>query len=313
MNDALYAGPVVDAHHHFWQPAINPHPWLAPEAMIPFRYGDYSAIKREYLPPDYFADAAGHNIVETVYIDAEWEPGQPLEETRYIHQVAQTYGFPNAVVAQAWLDADDAAELLARQASFALVRSVRHKPGGAASPDAARQGERTLMSQDRWRRGYAQLEKYGLHFDLQTPWWHLAEAGRLARDFPGTLIILNHTGLPSDRSPEGLAAWHSAMGQLADEPNVVVKISGIGLAGRPWSVDDNRWIVRETIAMFGAKRAMFASNFPVDSLCGSFDTIFSGFKRIVSDMAPEDQHCLFCANARRYYRTQAGGGPAGTA
>ena len=56
----LYDGPIVDAHHHFWDPANNPHPWLSGSENIPFRYGDYSAIKRRYFPQDYFADAGTH-------------------------------------------------------------------------------------------------------------------------------------------------------------------------------------------------------------------------------------------------------------
>ncbi|GKX60879.1 amidohydrolase family protein [Leminorella grimontii] len=303
MSTEYYNGPIVDAHHHFWQPAINPHPWLADDVMIPFRYGDYASIKREYLPPDYFKDAEKHNVVETVYIDAEWDPKDPMGETAYIHTVAERFGVPNAVVAQAWLDADDAPALLKAQAGYRLVRSVRHKPGGAATPEEAAAGQRTLMSDERWRRGYAELEKNGLHFDLQTPWWNLHEAKRLARDFPNTLIILNHTGLPSDRSPEGLAGWHKAMADFAEVPNAVVKISGIGLKGIPWNIEDNRWIINEAVAIFGADRAMFASNFPVDSLCGSFDTIFSGFKEAVAKRPYDEQQKLFCDNARRYYRT----------
>lgn len=304
MTKQYYDGPIVDAHHHFWEPAVNPHPWLADDVLIPFRYGDYTSIKREYLPPDYFKDAAKHHVVETVYIDAEWDPTDPIGETEYIHRVAKHFGAPNAVVAQAWLDAENAAELLAVQANYQLVRSVRHKPGGAATPQRASDGERTLMCDDRWLQGYAELEKNGLHFDLQTPWWNLHEAKRLAADFPNTLIILNHTGLPSDRSAEGLANWHQAMANFAEMPNVVVKISGIGLADRPWSIEDNRWIINETISIFGTDRAMFASNFPVDSLCGSFDTIFSGFKLAVRELPYEEQHKLFCTNSRKYYRTQ---------
>ena len=53
-------------------------------------------------------------------------------------------------------------------------------------------------------------------------------------------------------------------------PNLLVKISGVGERDRPWTVAANRWIVRETIAMFSPVRAMFASNFPVDRLCASF-------------------------------------------
>ncbi|MCR3781719.1 amidohydrolase family protein, partial [Pseudomonas aeruginosa] len=138
---------------------------------------------------------------------------------------------------------------------------------------------------------------------LQTPWWNLAEAACLARDFPDTLIVLNHAGLPSDRSEEGLAAWQRAMARFAECPNVALKISGIGQAGRRWSVEDNAWIVRESIALFGVERAMFASNFPVDSLCGSFDDIYGGFKRIVVDLPYADQERLFHSNARRIYRT----------
>jgi predicted TIM-barrel fold metal-dependent hydrolase len=160
------------------------------------------------------------------------------------------------------------------------------------------------MSDEHWRRGYAALEGLGLHFDLQTPWWNLPEAERLARDFPGITLILNHAGLPSDRSAEGLAGWRAAMARLAQWPNVQVKISGLGQAGRAWRAIDNAWIVREIIAMFGTKRAMFASNFPVDSLCGSFNDIYNGFKSIVADLPVADQERLFYSNAQRIYRCE---------
>jgi predicted TIM-barrel fold metal-dependent hydrolase len=301
-DENTWTGPVVDAHAHFWDPIANDHPWLRPDVIIPLRYGDYSAIKRRYLPDDYRKDAAGHAVCETVYVETEWDPNTPLDETRYASGLSARYRLPNAIVGQAWLNRDDAATIIAQQAAFPLVRSIRHKPGGPASPNEVGR-TRTLMSDDTWRCGFALLERHGLHFDLQTPWWNLDEAITLARDFPRMLIILNHAGLPADRSPERLAGWRAAMARLAEEPNVRVKISGIGLRNRPWSVDDNCWIVEQIVAMFGASRAMFASNFPVDSLCGSFDTIFSGFKRIAARYSKAEQARLFCETAREVYRT----------
>lgn len=301
----LWQGPIVDAHQHFWDPIRNPHPWLKPDVNIPFRYGDYSAIKRRYLPDDYFADAAGHDVRQTVYVETEWDENDPIGETRYAAGLAGEFGVPNAIVAQAWLDRADIGAVLAGQAAFGLVRSVRHKPGGPLRPDDVG-SQRTLMSDDRWRRGYALLSRHGLNFDLQTPWWNLKEAVDLARSFPDTTIVLNHAGLPADRSEGGLSGWHMAMAHLAECANVRVKISGIGLAGRPWTVPDNRWIVAEIIAMFGADRAMFASNFPVDSLCASFDTIYTGFKTIAARYSQAEQGKLFAATARETYRlTQA--------
>lgn len=302
MSDTTaYDGPIVDAHQHFWEPHSGKYPWLRPEATVPFRYGDYGALKRSYLPPDYERDMGTHRIERTVYMEAEWDPDDPIGETRYVSAMADRFGKPNAIIAQAWLDADDASEVLRAQASFPLVRSVRHKPGGPTHPDGMH-GERTLMSAETWRRGYAELAGLGLHFDLQTPWWNLHEAKALARDFPETTIVLNHTGLPADRSEAGLEGWHAAMAAFADEPNVAIKISGLGVPGQAWTVDANRWIVLETIAMFGAERSMFASNFPVDGLCADLDTIYRGFKAIAAPLSPDDQALLFHDTAMRLYR-----------
>jgi predicted TIM-barrel fold metal-dependent hydrolase len=49
--------PIVDPHQHFWDLGRNYHPWLCDPVPIAFRYGDYSAIKRNYLPADYRRDA----------------------------------------------------------------------------------------------------------------------------------------------------------------------------------------------------------------------------------------------------------------
>jgi predicted TIM-barrel fold metal-dependent hydrolase len=300
MTDDL---PIVDAHQHFWDLARNDHPWLADPAPIPFRYGDYAALRRSYLPPDYRRDAAAHRIVATVHVEAEWDPADPVGETRWLEEVQATHGLPSAAVAQAWLDRDDVETVLAAQAAHPLVRGIRHKPSAAPAPAAhAPSG----MTDAAWRRGYALLERHGLSFDLQTPWWHLAEAAELATAFPRTTIILNHTGLPSDRSEAGLAGWRAAMKELADCPNVAVKISGLGRRGRPWTLAENGPVIRDAIELFGWQRCLFASNFPVDGLCAALDAIWTGFKTTVADRPLAQRRALFHDNAVRLYRLVEG-------
>ncbi len=289
---------IVDAHQHFWDPGVNYYPWLRDEPPIPFRYGDYRAIRRRYLPPDYRADATPFRVVGSVYVEAEWDPAYPVGEMRYIDRLRRDHGLPTVAVAQAWLDRADAASVLEQQAAFPFVRSVRHKPRANSTPSDARPGGTTDA---KWRAGFERLARCGLRFDLQTPWWHLGEAARLAADFPHTQIILNHTGLPADRSADGLAGWKRAMTTLAAQPNAAVKISGLGQPDAPWTVEANRDIVRTTIDLFGVARCMFASNFPVDSLCATFPTIFGGFREIVRDFPPADQRALFHDNTIRIY------------
>jgi predicted TIM-barrel fold metal-dependent hydrolase len=91
------------------------------------------------------------------------------------------------------------------------------------------------------------------------------------------------------------------MAQVAGCPNVCVKISGIGVPGQVWTAQANGAIVRHLIEVFGVTRCMVASNFPVDSLCGSFEAIFGGFGDIVADLSDDEQDALFRRNAIRIY------------
>jgi len=293
---------LVDAHQHFWDARANYHPWLRDDPPIPFRYGDYAALKRRYLPPEYLADAAPYRIARTVYIETEWDPSDPQGEMAYVDTMRRQFGLPSVAIAQAWLDRAEHASVLETHAARPFVRGIRHKPRANPKPGDNAPGG---MAEPVWRQGYAALGKLGLHFELQTPWWHLHEAAKLAADFPHIRIILNHTGLPADRSIEGIAAWKRAMRALAACPNVAVKISGLGQAGVPWTATANRDIVLAAIDIFGPARAMFASNFPVDGLCGSFATIFGGFDEITRGFTAAERQALFRDNAVRIYRMDA--------
>lgn len=291
---------VIDAHHHIWDLA-NDLPWLKDE-RVPFRYGDYAAICRDYMPDDYRRDTAGWPVVGSVYVEAEWNRSHASEESRWVAEISAKTGVPSVIVAWCDFAAPEADALLASHAQVPLVRGVRHKPKAAPSPAEATRGLAGSMDDPAWRRGYEALSRHGFSYDLQTPWWHLDAAADLARDFPETSIIVNHTGLPADRSAEGLAAWRRALDIIAERPNAALKISGIGLPGRPWTIADNGPVVRDAIAIFGVERCMFASNFPVDSLVGDFDTIFSGFLDATAAMSEMDRDKLFHDNARRIYR-----------
>lgn len=225
-------------------------------------------------------------------MEAEWDPRDPGGEMDFIAAIRAAHGFPTVAIAQAKLHRSGCAALLEAHAARGFVRGIRHKPAPGMMDDAG------------WRAGYQRLAGLGLHFELQAPWPQLAEAARLARAFPDTALVLNHTGLPADRTPEGLAGWRAALRELAACPNASAKISGLGVPGAPWTAEANRAIVLTAIELFGAQRAMFASNFPVDSLCASFDAIFSGFDAITRGFTPAERRALFHDNAARLYRME---------
>jgi predicted TIM-barrel fold metal-dependent hydrolase len=294
--------PIVDAHHHFWDLRSNYYPWLRDRPRIPFRYGSYESICHDFLPADYFAQVGAHHIVGTVMMEGEWDPRAPLGEAHWESSLAARAGFPNAIVGQVWLDRDDVVPVLDAHARSPLVRSVRHKPATVPRADyRADFAAPGSMRCDQWRQGYELLASRRLMFELQAPWWHLTEAAELARDFPQVRIVINHTGLPADRSDEGLRQWRQALDAVALFPNVWLKISGLGERDVIWSVERNLPVVRDALASFGIKRCLFASNYPVDSLVVRLDDLFSGFKAMVSNRSPEERLALFHDNAVALY------------
>ena len=220
-----------------------------------------------------------------MYVEAEWDPRDPLGEMDFIAELRKAENFPTVAIAQAWLDRPDCPQILERQAKHGFVRGIRHKPKPGMMDDA------------RWREGYARLAPLGLHFELQAPWSQLEEAARLAGDFPETTIVLNHTGLPN---VEQLGGWRGAMATLAACPNVALKISGLG------NVQHKRDVVLAALELFGPERAMFASNFPVDSLRHTFSEIFSEFDHITRGFPEAQRRALFHDNAVRFYRMEQG-------
>lgn len=303
---AKYDGPVVDAHHHYWEPSLGYQPWLRPGVIIPFRYGDYTAAKVDYLPPDMARDAeqAGIDLVYSVTMETEWAEDDLLSEIVYMEEMKTRFDGRFASIGRVLLNSPSVEEDLDAMCEHDIVRGIRHKPGESSSWRTKVRGE-TLLSDPSWRGGFAALEGRNITFELQTAWWHFDDALDLFRHHPEIPVVINHSGLPADRSDEGLAGWRQAIGDIAKLPNVSMKISGIGLPGVPWTVTNNRVIVESIVDGFGVERVMFASNFPVDGLTGSYTEIYGGFLEITEGWSPDEQLAAFAGNAVRTYRLPA--------
>lgn len=299
---ALPAWPIVDAHHHLWDLSQGHYPWLQ-ESYDPqaFFLGDYRPICQDFLAADYRAAAGPCEVIATVHVEAERSRLQQLTETTWLHEVHARHGFPNAVVAHAWFDRPDSEECLFAQSQFPLVRGIRSKPVTSTTPEQSVKGQAGTMQDEAWLRGFSLLEKYGLRWDLRVPAWHLPEAAAVAAQFPRVPIALNHHGFAWDRSEEGLRRWRGWMETLARQENVYVKLSEFGLRDRAWNWDENARIVRETLAIFGWQRCMFASNFPVAGLRIGYPELVDGMVRMLDHLTPGQQRAVMCDNALRFY------------
>ena len=296
---------ILDAHHHFWNfEGEGYYPWLQGEYNENFFLGDYTGMLQTFLAEQYRTATSGYTVIGTVHVEAERARDQEVDETRFLESLhAADQAFPAAVVAHATLAREDAGEVLSQQAASPLVRGIRSKPVTSASADQSVFGEAGTLQDPRFIEGLALLEQYGLSWDLRVPYWHLLEAAEVIEQLPGIPVIINHCGLPLDRSAEGITAWRVGMEALAALPNTTVKVSELGLPRNRWDRASNEGVVADTVAIFGFDRSMFASNLPVATLTApSFDEIVQTVLAGVPSATPEQLDRLFCGPAAEYYR-----------
>ena len=290
--------PAIDAHHHIWRQADLP--WLnGPNE--PRIFGDYTPIKRDYPIDEFRADLEGHGVAGSVYVQANWPSGKAVEESRWVQSVADASGWPNAIVGFADFHAADADQTLKALADIPRVRGVRQQLHWHENELCRFQPRPDVMNDASWRRGFAHMRTHGLMFELQVFASQMEDAARLAADFPETTMVLQHCGMPEDTSQAGMSAWRDGMKRLADQPNVMNKLSGLGTFIRRNDPAFIAEIVPETVEIFGAGRCIYGSNFPIEKLWTGYGPLIGAFRQALAGFSEADQRRMLHDNAVRVY------------
>ena len=296
-----YTGPIVDAHMHLWDFDRHYYAWLQDTPLPNNPAGDMTPIAKPYGLDDYLADTKGWNVVQVVHVECGLPPKHQVSETDWLQSIADQRGVIGGLVAGANLDDPGVEAVLSAHAARKNVRGIRQIVNWHKDP-AKTYGPTDKLLDDQWRKGFALLAKYGLSFDLQLYASQMATAAALADAHPDIPLIVNHAGMPTDRDEVGLDAWREGMAALALRPNVSCKISGLAMIDRSWTTASLKPFVLQVIETFGLERCMFASNFPVEKVHGSFGAFYAAYDAITADFSHDEREALFAGNARRIYR-----------
>jgi L-fuconolactonase len=315
--------PIIDAHHHLWD-----------------RPG------QTYLLKEYLAEAqSGHNIQGSVYVECGAYYGKnvpdmlkqlgEVEFANGIAAMAASLAYGQTLVAAGIVGSADLtygpeiSELLDAQIATAPKRYRGIRLITKWDADEKLNNSRYLikpglLAHPMFRSGFAMLGPRKLSFDAMVYHPQLPELTALARAFPDTTIILNHVGaflgkthtyLP--RESEEFALWQQSLRELAQCPNVFVKLGGLGMPYLGFGMnalerpaESSRladvWgpYFTTCIEAFGPERCMFESNFPPDRESVEYHVLWNAFKRVAMPYSDAEKHDLFYGTAVRAYRLE---------
>ena len=291
---------IIDAHHHLWDIGLHDYPWLKKDSKNP--------LSKNYLIDNFNRDIGNLNVIKSVHVQGEMSHKDSLKETSWLQEISETEestGKPNGIVAYEDLNSGELSKNLEKQKTYPNVRGIRQILNYSDTDPELNVYEgvsKNFLNDIKWKNGFSLLKNFDLSFDLQVWPSQLLNSDELAKDFPDTLIILNHTGCPllnGKKSDED--EWHQGMKKLSQNENVVVKISGLFMRGNPGDkyLDE---LINETINLFGTERCFFASNFPVDSVKISYKELWDYFSDVSEKYTESEKEKLFYLNAQNYYR-----------
>lgn len=278
---------VVDAHHHFWDPARGDFPWMAGEAMTP--------IRRVFAPEDMAPLLRDAGVDRTVLVQTQ----SRMAETRDFLALAARTPFVAGVVGWVDLTAPDVDDVLARLKEGPHGRhlvGVRHQVHDEPDPDWLRRADVL--------RGLAAVERHGLVYDLLLRPREIAAALAVVVRFPALRFVVDHIAKPMIR--RGIFnPWAEAMRPFrTHREHVWCKLSGMVTEAdwQGWRADDLRPYVEETLEIFGAKRCVYGSDWPVCTLAARYAETKAVLEECTARLSVNERAQLFGLNAADLYR-----------
>jgi L-fuconolactonase len=276
----------IDTHAHFWDPERIDYPWFV----------NVPTISSAHTPATLYAEAAPYEPEKIVFVEADCDRSQAMDETAWVDSLIVNEPRVAGIVAHATMDAgDETTAMIEKLATRPHVHGVRHLTQNESDPEYCARRE--------FIAGVRQLPSHNLSFDICCFHFQLPSVIELIRNCPDTSFILDHAGKPDIRTG-ALDPWREHMTTVAGFPNVVCKFSGMITEAdhEKWRTEDLVPYANHLIEVFGPKRMMFGSDWPVAKLAGAYVRWLETAQCLLAGLSADDQDAIFRENARRVYR-----------
>jgi predicted TIM-barrel fold metal-dependent hydrolase len=282
--------PLLDTHQHLVYPDRQRYAWTDRAPAL---------AGRTFSLDDYRDLTAGAGVAGSIFMEVDAEDWR--SEARMVAVLARRPG--SGVLGliascrpeedagfEAWLDEGPGLGVVG-------YRRILHE-----TTDDVSQAET-------FRANVRRIGARGLPFDMCFLARQLPLAGELARACEGTLLVLDHCGVP-DIAGGAFAPWREGVRALAGLPNVVAKLSGVFAYCAPGtaSLDTVRPWVEAVIEAFGPDRCLWGSDWPVVNVRGGdLPGWIAAFRAILAGYSDDEQAAMAHRTAERVYGVRLAG------
>lgn len=276
---------MIDAHQHYWEIARGDYGWLTPAR---------GAIYRDFGPEDLKPLLKAHRISSTILVQC----AQTVAETEYLLGIAAHTPSVAGVVGWVDFEAEDALETLARLAKNPLLVGVRPMMQGLPDDD--------WMLRPGHHKVFRALVEHGLVFDALVFPRHLPRLLTLIDRHPDLAVVVDHIAKPGI-AKGALDPWRADMAAIAARPHVFCKLSGLVTeAAKGWKLADLRPYAAHVLKVFGPKRLVWGSDWPVVNQNGGYDAWRAASLKLIARCTPAEQKAILGGNAKRLYLGKRG-------
>jgi L-fuconolactonase len=272
----------IDAHHHFWKIARGDYGWLTA--------ADFPVLYRDYMPSDLAPFLKSCGIDKTILVQG----AETVAETEFLLGIARETPFVAGVVG--WVDfaAQDAPEQIARMARDEKLVSLRPMLQSLADDE--------WILRPELAPGLKALSPNGLRFDVLIFPRHLPVAMKFFALYPDLPMVIDHGAKPYIARGE-IEPWKSQMKAIArDFPAICCKLSGLATeAAAGWTIDALKPYVEALTEIFGPKRLMWGSDWPVLNVAGNYSDWFAIAQKLTAHLTEQSRAEIFGNTAARFY------------
>ena len=271
----------IDSHQHFWKYDPSHHSWMTEEMQT---------LKKDYGVDELAVLLEGCGLQGSVAVQAS----QTEAENSFLLGLAEKHSTIKGIVGWVDLQSANVSERLHCYATREKIKGFRHVIHDEEDMD--------FMLRPAFLNGIKALRPFGFTYDILIYHCHLPNTLKLVRQFPDQSFVIDHIAKPDIRGQE-VTNWKKLMTPLASFQNVYCKISGMvtEAAWHQWRQNDFTPYLDAVVELFGTKRILFGSDWPVCTLSASYAETYGIVKTYFDSFSTEEQDDFFGMNAKRFY------------